>query len=173
MTRHLKVLGLFVVVAAGFAVALTCFSDAAVSAKGQDELAAPPDGDVMRRFMERKLAAAQRTLEHVAKEDFDSIKRDTAEMADLSRHEAWERMASPSFVQDTVDFVSAAEFLKRMADLRDSEGTALGFARLTLSCTTCHMHVRAASVARNERLQKEEQLVHLAKRSLSDLPTTF
>jgi hypothetical protein len=36
---------------------------------------------------------------------------------------AWEQMASHRFVQDTTDFVAAAEFLSRMADAKDVEGT--------------------------------------------------
>lgn len=113
----------------------------------QDEIAAPPDKNAMEKFMARKLLAAQKTLEAIAKDDFESIRKSTDEMIDLSRHEAWERMASARFVQDTADFVSAAEFLRRMADAEDSEGVSLGFTRLTLNCATCHGHVRRAAVA--------------------------
>ncbi|MBL8811373.1 MAG: cytochrome c [Planctomycetaceae bacterium] len=114
---------------------------------GQDEIAAPADDEAMQKFMARKLAAAQKALEAVAKDDFDQVRKSTAEMIELSRHEAWERMASPRFVQDTVDFVSAAEFLSRMAEAKDAEGTSLGFMRLTMTCTNCHQHVRTSSVA--------------------------
>lgn len=113
----------------------------------QDEIAAPPDKNAMEKFMARKLLAAQKTLEAIARDDFESIRKTTDEMIDLSRHEAWERMASARFVQDTADFVSAAEFLRRMADAEDSEGVSLGFTRLTLNCATCHSHVRRAAVA--------------------------
>ena len=114
---------------------------------GQDEIAAPADDEAMQKFMARKLVAAQKTLEAVAKDDFEQIRKSTSEMIELSRHEAWERMASPRFVQDTVDFVSAAEFLSRMAEAKDAEGTSLGFMRLTMTCTNCHQHVRTSSVA--------------------------
>lgn len=63
-------------------------------------------------------------------------------------------------MQDTTDFVAAAEFLRRMADAKDAEGTSLGFMRLTMTCTNCHNHVRTASVAGldgapEKRLKKE------------------
>ena len=74
-------------------------------------------------------------------------------MIELSRHEAWERMASARFVQDTADFVTAAEFLDRMAEAKDPEGTSLGFVRLTMTCTNCHSHVRTSSVARLDELR--------------------
>lgn len=114
---------------------------------GQDEIAAPADDEAMQKFMARKLAAAQMTLEALAKDNFDQIRTSCSEMIELSRHEAWERMASPRFVQDTVDFVAAAEFLSRMAEAKDAEGTSLGFMRLTMTCTNCHQHMRAASIA--------------------------
>jgi hypothetical protein len=118
-----------------------------MSSAKQDEIAAPPDKDAMAKFMARKLAAAQRALDGVARENFDLVRESTTDMIELSRHEAWERMASPRFVQDTVDFVAAAEFLSRMAEAKDAEGTSLGFMRLTMTCTNCHSHVRSSRVA--------------------------
>lgn len=122
-------------------------SGGTTSAAVQDEIAAPPDKSSMERFMARKLAAAQRALEGVASEDFALMKKSAAEMIELSRHSAWERMASARFVQDTADFVTATEFFERMAEAKDAEGTTLGFMRLTLTCANCHAHVRTDSVA--------------------------
>ena len=116
----------------------------------QVEIAVPPDKKVMEKFMTRKLAAAQRALEGVAREDHELIQKATAEMIDLSRQAAWEQMASYRFVQDTADFVTAAEFLSRMTEAKDAEGTSLGFMRLTMTCTNCHRHVRTARVAKLE-----------------------
>ena len=113
----------------------------------QDEIAAPPDERAMEKFMARKLASAQKTLEAIAKDDFKTVVKLSDEMIDLSRHEAWKRMASARFVQDTADFVSSAEFLRRMADARDADGVSLGYAKLTLSCANCHVHIRKSSVA--------------------------
>jgi len=122
------------------------FSSEAVAVV-QDEIGAPGEKSVMEKFMARKLAAAQHALEGVAREDYEQIQQMTAQMIELSRQEAWERMASARFVQDTADFVTAAEFLSRMAETKDAEGVALGFMRLTLTCTNCHAHVRTSSVA--------------------------
>lgn len=122
-------------------------SGVAMTSVVQDEIAAPPGKDAMAKFMARKLAAAQRALEGVSREDFELIRETTTEMIELSRHEAWEQMASPRFVQDTVDFVAAAEFLNRMAEAKDAEGTSLGFMRLAMTCTNCHSHVRLSKVA--------------------------
>lgn len=120
----------------------------------QDEIAAPPEKSAMEKFMVRKLAAAQQTLEGVAREDFEQIRRMSSEMIDLSRHEAWERMASARFVQDTADFVTAVEFLDRMAESKDAEGVSLGFMRMTMTCTNCHAHVRTSSVAQRDSVPR-------------------
>ena len=120
------------------------------SAAVQDEIAAPADERAMEKFMARKLAAAQRALEGVSRGDFQLVRKSSAEMSDLSRHEVWERMASARFVQDTADFVTATEFLDRMAEAEDTEGVSLGFMRLTMTCANCHAHVRSSSVATRE-----------------------
>ena len=119
----------------------------------QDEIAAPANRDAMEKLMAKKLSAAQGSLEGVAREDFARIRETTSQMIELSRLEAWERMASPRFVQDTIDFVAAAEFLNRMAVAEDAEGTSLGFMRLTMTCTNCHSHVRSSKVAQLDRDQ--------------------
>jgi hypothetical protein len=141
------------------AIAVLKLSEGETSAAVQVGIAAPPDEKTMEKFMTRKLAAAQRALEGVSRDDHALIQKATAEMIELSRQAAWEQMASYRFVQDTTDFVAAAEFLSRMADAKDAEGTSLGFMRLTMTCTNCHNHVRTASVAKldvaPERLKEE------------------
>lgn len=148
-------------------IALFGPSSAATLSAVQDEIAAPPEKNAMEKFMVRKLAAAQHALEGVAREDYKQVQKMTAEMIDLSRHEAWERMASARFVQDTADFVTAAEFLDRMAEAEDAEGIALGFMRLTLTCTNCHAHVRTSSVAHLDLtpVSSNEGLISLALRT--------
>jgi hypothetical protein len=139
--------GLVLLLMISAAIAVLKLSEGETSAAVQVEIAAPPDKKTMETFMTRKLAAAQRALEGVARDDHALIQKATAEMIELSRQAAWEQMASYRFVQDTTDFVAAAEFLSRMADAKDVEGTSLGFMRLTMTCTNCHNHVRTASVA--------------------------
>ena len=129
------------------AIAMFGPSGVATTSAVQDEIAAPAGKDDMAKFMAQKLAAAQRALEGVSREDFELIRETTTDMIELSRHEAWNQMASPRFVQDTMDFVAAAEFMHRMAETKDAEGISLGFMRLTMTCTNCHSHVRSSKVA--------------------------
>lgn len=139
----------------------------------QVEIAVPPDKKVMEKFMTRKLAAAQRALEGVAREDHELIQKATAEMIDLSRQAAWEQMASYRFVQDTADFVTAAEFLSRMAEAKDAEGTSLGFMRLTMTCTNCHRHVRTANVAKLDGASEPSEETLIASSSRKENTQTW
>lgn len=153
--------GLVLLMMISAVIAALKLSEVQTSAAVQVEIAAPPDKKTMEKFMTRKLAAAQRALEGVARDDHALIQKATAEMIELSRQAAWEQMASYRFVQDTTDFVAAAEFLSRMADAKDVEGTSLGFMRLTMICTNCHNHVRTASVAKRDviPMRSNEELI--------------
>ena len=153
--------GLVLLMMISAATAVLKLPEVETSAAVQVEIAAPPDKKTMEKFMTRKLAAAQRALEGVARDDHALIQKATAEMIELSRQAAWEQMASYRFVQDTTDFVAAAEFLSRMADAKDVEGTSLGFMRLTMTCTNCHNHVRTATVAKLDviPMRSNEELV--------------
>ena len=139
----------------------------------QVEIAVPPDKKVMEKFMTRKLAAAQRALEGVAREDHELIQNATTEMIDLSRQAVWEQMASYRFVQDTADFVTAAEFLSRMAEAKDAEGTSLGFMRLTMTCTNCHRHVRTANVAKLDGASEPSEETLIASSSRKENTQTW
>lgn len=118
-----------------------------VALPAQDEIAAPPDKRSMENLMRQKLVAAKTVLEGISRQDHGMVQESAARMIELSRLEAWERMASPRFVQDTADFVAAAEFLSRMAESQDSDGEDLGFLRLTMTCSNCHRQVRGTAVA--------------------------
>jgi hypothetical protein len=144
-------------------IAVWAPAPSSLQASQRDEIAAPPDKSTMEKFMAQKLAAAQRTLEGVTKEDFELIRKMSVEMIALSRQEAWAAMASARFVQDTADFVTAVEFLDRMAEDKDPEGTSLGFMRLTMTCTNCHAHVRTARVA-----DRRPQLNHVSDVAQND-----
>ena len=113
----------------------------------QDEIAAPPSKAAIDELMKQKLKAAQGALEAVTREDFEQLHEVSLKMIALSHKEIWEQMASPRFVQDTVDFVAAVEFMDRMATAHDAEGATLGFARLTMACAECHRHLRTPTVA--------------------------
>jgi len=124
---------------------------APVPLPAQDNNTEPPDSSSMERLMQQKMAVAQQAFEAVARGNFEDTSQTADRLIALSRQELWQQMASPRFVQDTVDFVRAVELLDRMATAKDSDGTALAFTKVTLSCTNCHEHFRGARIARADR----------------------
>jgi cytochrome c556 len=118
---------------------------------GGDDIVARPQRQDIEQFMARKLKAAQLTLEGVMTNRFQQIQDNASEMVALSRDAAWKQMASPSYIQDTADFVSAAEYLNRVAAAEDAEGTIMAFNRVTACCANCHQHVRTPRVASLQR----------------------
>ncbi|MCA9060064.1 MAG: hypothetical protein KDA85_16265 [Planctomycetaceae bacterium] len=133
-------------------VSLSLLSDSVTGASrpqrgADDQIGAPPRKADMQEFMARKLHAAQLALEGVSTNDFAVLEETSEQMIDLSRHAAWQQLASPGYIQDTADFVSAAEFLNRMAQARDADGTAVAYSRLILCCANCHQHVRLPPMA--------------------------
>ncbi|MBL8817526.1 MAG: cytochrome c [Planctomyces sp.] len=132
---------------------------------GDDEIAAQPQKQDVEEFMARKLKSSQRTIEGVMTNDFQLIRDECSKMVDLSRHAAWKQLASPVYIQDTADFVAAAEFLEKMAAAEDAEGTSMAFSRLTASCANCHLHVRTPRVAqlKYNGLPEGRQLLEIAR----------
>lgn len=119
----------------------------AAGQRGDDEISAKPSREDVEAFMARKLKAAQLALEGVMTNKFQQVQDNADLLVDLSRHAAWKQLASPSYIQDTADFVAAAEYLNRTAAAEDAEGAILAFNRVTACCANCHQHVRTPRVA--------------------------
>lgn len=122
-------------------------SESEAAQKGDDQIGAPVERRDVAEFMALKLKAAQLTLEGVMTNRFQQIQHNASAMVDLSRHAAWKQMASPTYIQDTADFVAAAEYLNRVATAEDAEATSMAFNRVMDRCASCHQHVRTPRVA--------------------------
>ena len=125
-----------------------CLPPVPMAAQQRDDaIGAKPQPADVEEFMARKLKSAQRALDAVMTGEFDVVREQAVEMMDLSRHAAWKQLASPTYIQDTADFVASAEFLSRMAESQDAMGVAMGYSKVVQSCANCHQHVRAPRVA--------------------------
>lgn len=113
---------------------------------------APPVADE-KEFMQSKLAALNRSMGAVAIDDFAAIERSGKELIDLSKQESWQQRSSPAYLQDTADFVAAAEYLIRAAGANDPQAVAHGYTAVVHSCLNCHRRVRTPKVAANQAIQ--------------------
>lgn len=106
----------------------------------------PPDEEIA-DFMKIKLQSVNAAMEAAADNDFDAVQRASLELVQLSKQAAWARQSDATYQQDTADFVSAAEFLLRMAQAEDSQGVTAAYAAVATSCLDCHTHARRPKVA--------------------------
>ncbi|MBX7166081.1 MAG: hypothetical protein K1X74_07000 [Pirellulales bacterium] len=119
---------------------------AVIAATATIATAQEPEGEQpMSVWMKRKLEASQHTLEALALEDYDMIRKSAESMYNMSRLEGLVRR------RDTADyrtqlriFRDANQQLMTAADDHNLDAAALAFTQLTLSCVNCHKQLRNA-----------------------------
>ncbi|HUF63954.1 MAG TPA: hypothetical protein VMN36_17880 [Verrucomicrobiales bacterium] len=138
---------LLVVCAAG--VLLFATSNAGFSAEdaGQDQ---PPDDGRAQLliFMRAKLESSQSVLEGLVTGNFDKVLAGAEKMEVMSAAAQWYVMPGEEYKRRSEVFRAAAQRLAQMAKAKNSDGAALAYMQLTMSCIDCHQAVRAPGVAR-------------------------
>ncbi|MEQ9409096.1 MAG: hypothetical protein RIK87_15280 [Fuerstiella sp.] len=109
--------------------------------------AQPPADEKTEDFMKIKLEAINAAMASAATDDYEAVAKAGWELVELSRQAAWHQRASATYLQDTADFVEAAEFMVRMARAEDSQGVAESYGAVAASCLACHRHVRQPKIA--------------------------
>lgn len=94
-------------------------------------------------LMQKKLEQAQKILEGLATEDFDSITKNAKAMNGLTALEQWFRASEPDYQTQLKTFRFANQELIRLSEERNIDGASLAYVQLTLSCVNCHKYVRA------------------------------
>jgi hypothetical protein len=126
-----------------FALGLTAFAcvfGLTALALGGDKPSPPPTA------MQRKLAHAQKALEALALNDFDSLGRSATGLIDASRDASFQVLKTKRYELYSDDFRQAAERLQKHAKASNTDAAALAYVDLTLTCVKCHQHVREERV---------------------------
>ena len=131
-----------VVVAAGTMAAFTAVGE---EASGSNESVA--QGSKMRSFMRKKLVASEQILEGLTVPDPALVRKGATSMIHMSKAAMWTSHGSPSYAQDSSDFVRTAERLIKLMNADDLEGASHTYAQLTIQCVNCHRRVRSQKVA--------------------------
>lgn len=100
------------------------------------------ESDNVETFMLRKLAHAQKVLEGLATEDFDSIAKNAQELSLLSQATQWQVLQTPEYVRRSAEFRRAADELKSSAQEKNLDGATLAYVNVTIKCVECHKYVR-------------------------------
>lgn len=104
--------------------------------------------DVMKKLMTRKLENAQKVLEGVAVNDFDLVVKHADELIAVSKAAEWRVLKTPQYELYSNEFRRSAETMIKQAKAKNTDGVALAYVDMTLSCVKCHKYVREVRMAR-------------------------
>ncbi len=93
-------------------------------------------------LMRKKLAHSQKVLEALALNDFAAIRTHAEELILIAKDVQWRIVKSPRYELHSNEFMRACEGLIEKAREKNTDGAALSYVDLTLSCVRCHKYVR-------------------------------
>ena len=108
----------------------------------------------IKAFMRKKLVAADQILEGLTTPDMKLVQKGATSMIHMNKEAMWASFKSPSYAQDSADFVRTAERLIKQSKKEDLEGASHTYAQLTIQCVTCHRRVRNQGVANAENVSQ-------------------
>jgi cytochrome c556 len=109
---------------------------------------APGSEPKLKELMRKKLQYAQKVLEGVAINNFNMIMDNADGLMQISKETEWQVLKTPRYEVQSNDFRRALESLQEKASQKNTDGVALGYVELTLSCVRCHKYVREARMTR-------------------------
>lgn len=101
----------------------------------------------IKTLMRRKLADAEKVLEGLALNDFDKIAKHGNDLIEVGKAEDWAVLKTAEYKLYSNDFRRIAARLTRQAKAKNTDGVALAYVDLTLTCVKCHQHVREERMA--------------------------
>jgi hypothetical protein len=125
---------------------LLCMLFAGIVVFQWNGLAAKPAEKPVELFMQQKLTHAEAVLEGLVTEDFDKIAKAAVEMRTLSQAADWQVLRTPSYDLFSKEFQRSCDQLEKAAKEENTDAASLAYIRVTMTCLSCHKHVR------NERL---------------------
>lgn len=104
----------------------------------------------VRELMHKKLTHSSKILEGIAVNDFEKIGDNAADLILISKAAEWHVLKTPQYEVLSNDFRRSAETLVLMAKAKNTDGAALTYVDMTLTCVKCHKHVREVRMARGQ-----------------------
>jgi cytochrome c556 len=95
-------------------------------------------------FMKAKLEHSQRTLEGLAKGDFDLVAKHSQAISLLCEDELWAVLKTPEYSERSKEFQRSVNAITDAARNRNLEAATLAYVDATLKCVSCHKYVRQA-----------------------------
>ena len=99
-----------------------------------------------KEFMREKLEHAQKLLEALALEDFNTVRARAEKLSEMTRAASWQAFQNPDYVEFSAAFRRHANSIAKAAREKNIDAATLGYMRMTGSCMDCHKFVRGALV---------------------------
>ncbi len=131
---------------AGACVVLALSAVFLLRSEAAGKVAKPADKPID-QFMRQKLTDSEKVLEGLVTEDFAQIQKAAAEMHTLSQAEQWQVFNTPTYDLYSREFEKGCDQLETAAKEKNIDRASLAWIRVTMTCLSCHKHVRNAKVA--------------------------
>lgn len=112
---------------------------AGVTSQAQDRLSA---------FMQAKLTHSEKTLEGLAKGDFELIAKHSQAISLLCVDEQWSVLKTPEYQERSNEFRRNVDAITNAARKKNLEGATLAYVSATMNCVSCHKYVRESKTGK-------------------------
>ncbi len=85
---------------------------------------------------------AQKTLEGLAKEDYDLIAKHSQAISLLCEDEMWAVLKTPEYQERSNEFRRSVDAITNAARKKNLQAATLAYVDATLKCVSCHKYVR-------------------------------
>jgi len=99
-------------------------------------------------FMKAKLEHSQKTLEGLAKADFELIVTHSQAISLLCEDELWAVLKTPEYSERSKEFQRSVNAITDAARKKNLEAATLAYVDATMKCVTCHKYVRQTRMPR-------------------------
>ncbi len=97
--------------------------------------------------MQAKLAYSKNVLEGIVTENFALIESNAQKLSALSQSVDWKVRQSAEFQDHTREFTRQTRALEKAAQGKNIDGATLAYFQMTMSCVSCHRHLRGTEQA--------------------------
>ena len=98
--------------------------------------------DALSAFMKAKLEHSQKTLEGLAKADYDLVAKHSQAISLLCEDEMWAVLKTPEYHERSKEFQRSVNAITDAARKKNLEAATLAYVDATMKCVSCHKYVR-------------------------------
>jgi cytochrome c556 len=104
--------------------------------------------DRLSAFMQAKLEHSQKTLEGLARADYDLVAKHSQAISLLCEDELWSVLKTPEYSERSKEFQRSVNAITDAARKKNLEAATLAYVDATMKCVSCHKYVRQTRMPR-------------------------